>query len=70
MIHEEDTTEIEIPGLKAKPTNIVRVDFASVPKEVTAPARVGWLKELDPAAPGIIRLLAVLTIVGLSLLIL
>ena len=96
MIHDEKTTEIEIPGLTKKtPDNVVPMNFArrktdrkpvaaheagSVARFPTAaptpsvhtPAfhRNAWLTDLDPRTPWLLRMLAVLTVLGLSLLML
>ena len=88
MIHDEKTTEIELPVKKSKKDeNIVRVKFSekrtqpiakknpvksatlSVPSS-SARLVVNWLKELDIHSPWIIRLLAVLSILILSMLVL
>ena len=77
MNYEDDTTEIEIPGYKPQSANVVRVDFATTVaarppsgrQTATAP-RISWMQELSPAAPWFVRLLAALTIIALSFLIL
>ena len=75
MIHEENTTEIEIPGLKKKP-KVLR--FPDSRKETKSPniltrahtAVTPWLREFDLESPWIVRMLAVLGILILSMLIL
>lgn len=85
MIYDEETTEIEIPGLKPAPSNIVRVDFAQkaalIPpakpsqhfiqpnQAVPAPRQIDWLQRLDRTSPWILRFIAAVMVLALSLLI-
>jgi len=79
MIHDEETTEIEIPGLKS---NIVRVNFAQksvptppghfIPSNQPVPVitrRTDWLHRMDTTAPWVLRFVAALLVLALSLLI-
>ncbi len=82
MIHDETTTEIEIPGKKLPPSNIVRVDFAqkvsvapsSSPfiqpnQPIPMPRQITWWERLDKGTPWVLRLLAAVMVLALSLLI-
>ena len=78
MIHDEKTTEIELPTKKAeKDSSIIHVQFPSSKKSKSAPtnsiaksARFHWIKDLDLSEPWVIRLIAVLGILILSMLVL
>jgi len=85
MIYDEETTEIEIPGLKPAPSNIVRVDFAQkaalIPpakpsshfiqhnQPLPAPRQLDWLQKMDRTSPWILRLVAAVMVLALSFLI-
>ena len=89
MIHDETTTEFELPLLKApekEGDNIVRVKFTGKRKDPikkankhrdTVPTKqrdtlsiLNRLKEVELSSPWLLRLLAVLVILVLSLLVL
>lgn len=82
MNQNDITTEIELPG-KKKDTNIIHVNFTASqtpppprrntrrrPVPVTQQSFASWLGEFDVRAPWVLRLVAVVSVLILSMLIL
>lgn len=75
MIHDEPTTEIELPWLarKGEPIQkVVKVDFEKNKKTavIAKPKSQSWIQEFDVQSPWVFRLLLVTVILLLSMLVL
>ncbi len=75
MIHEEKTTEIELPwAKKAESISAPLISNAQAPalqahEEAKEVALKQWIRDLDMNSPWVIRLLGVIAILLLSLLV-
>lgn len=71
MIHEEKTTEIELPWAKKSDSSplITPSTALSAKENAKELALKQWIRDLDMNSPWVIRLLAVVAILLLSLLV-